>query len=166
MIGRALLRLRDDERGASLIELALAAPFMAAIVIGMADLSRAYSMKLMLEQASQRAVEKVENQRSVSTTYNTDLTTEATSAMTAAGYSTGNSYTPDSWLECSSDAGASWTRQTDFNGSCPNASDLTARYVSMRVSRDFVPMFTSRAWPGANGDGTITVSGFAEVRMQ
>jgi Flp pilus assembly protein TadG len=166
MTARALLRLRDDVRGASLIELALVAPFMAAIVIGMADLSRAYSMKLMLEQASQRAVEKVENQRSVSTSYNTDLTTEATSAMTAAGYSTGNSYTPDSWLECSSDAGASWTRQSDFNGSCPNASDLTARYVSMRVSRDFVPMFTSRVWPGANADGTITVSGFAEVRMQ
>ena len=166
MIVRALFNLRDDQRGASLIELALAAPFMAAIVIGMADLSRAYSMKLMLEQASQRAVEKVENQRSVATSYNTDLQTEATSAMTAAGYSTGNSYTPDSWLECSSDAGASWTRQTDFNGSCPNASDLTARYVSMRVSRNFVPMFTSRAWPGANADGTITVSGYAEVRMQ
>lgn len=166
MTARALLKLRDDERGASLIELALAAPFMAAIVIGMADLSRAYSMKLILEQASQRAVEKVENQRSVSTAgYNTDLQTEATSAMTAAGYSTGNSYTPDSWLECSSD-GSSWTRQTDFNGSCPNASDLTARYVSMRVSRDFVPMFTSRAWPGANSNGTITVSGYAEVRMQ
>jgi len=167
MTARALLKLRDDQRGASLIELALALPFMAVIVIGMADLSRAYSMKLMLEQASQRAVEKVENQRSVSTAgYNTDLQTEATSAMTAAGYSTGNSYTPDSWLECSSDSGASWTRQSDFNGSCPNASDLTARYVSMRVSRNFVPMFTSRAWPGANADGTITVSGFAEVRMQ
>lgn len=163
---RSLLRLRDDERGASLIELALAAPFMAAIVIGMADLSRAYSTKLMLEQASQRAVEMVENQRSVATSYNTALTTEATSAMTAAGYSTGNTYTPDSWLECSSDSGATWTRQSDFNGSCPNGSDMTARYVSMRVSRDFVPMFTSRAWPGANADGTITVSGFAEVRMQ
>ena len=162
---RPLFRLRDDQRGASLIELALAAPFMAGIVIGMTDLSRAYSMKLMLEQASQRAIEKVENQRSVSTSYNTDLTTEATNAMTAAGYSTGNTYTPDSWLECSSD-GTTWTRQSDFNGSCPNASDLTARYVSMRVSRDFVPMFSSRVWPGANADGTITVSGFAEVRMQ
>ena len=166
MTARGLLKLRDDERGASLIELALAAPFMAAIVIGMADLSRAYSTKLMLEQAAQRAVEKVENQRSVSTSYNTDLEAEATSAMTAAGYSTGNSYTPDSWLECSSDAGASWTRQTDFNGSCPNAGDLTARYVSMRVSRSFVPMFSSRAWPGADASGNITVSGYAEVRMQ
>jgi Flp pilus assembly protein TadG len=166
MTGRSLLKLRSDERGASLIELALAAPFMAAIVIGMADLSRAYSMKLMLEQAAQRAVEKTENQRSVASSYNSDLTTEASSAMTAAGYSTGNTYTPNSWLECSSDAGASWTTQADFNGSCPNATDITARYVSIRVSRDFVPMFTSRAWPGANADGTITVSGYAEVRMQ
>jgi Flp pilus assembly protein TadG len=167
MTVRSLLGLRHDERGASLIELALAAPFMAAIVIGMTDLSRAYSMKLILEQASQRAVEKVENQRSVNTAgYNTDLTTEATSAMTAAGYSTGNTYTPDSWVECSSDSGGTWTKQPNFSDPCPNASDLTARYVTMRVSRNFVPMFTSRVWPGANADGTITLSGFAEVRMQ
>jgi Flp pilus assembly protein TadG len=166
MTVRSLFGLRRDERGASLIELALAAPFMAGIVIGMADLSRAYSMKLMLEQSSQRAVEMVENQRSVATAYSTALTTEATNAMTAAGYSTGNTYTPDAWLECSSDSGASWTRQSDFNGSCPNDTDLTARYVSMRVSRNFVPLFKSRVWPGANADGTITLSGFAEVRMQ
>ena len=71
--------LRGDNRGAALIELALAMPFLAALVIGMTDLSRAFSMKLQLEQAAQRAIEKVEQQRSVSTDYST-LSTEATSA--------------------------------------------------------------------------------------
>ena len=162
---RPLFRLRDDQRGASLIELALAAPFMAGIVIGMTDLSRAYSMKLMLEQASQRAIEKVENQRSVSTSGRRNGPVGSRHGWPRAGCSTANPSTADWWLECSSD-GTTWTRQSDFNGSCPNANDLTARYVSMRVSRDFVPMFTSRVWPGANADGTITVSGFAEVRTQ
>ena len=165
MIRACFSALRSDQRGASLIELALAAPFFAALLIGMADMARAYSLKLILEQASQRSIEMVENQRSVQTSYSSALTTEATSAMTDAGYSTGNTTTPDAWLECSSD-GTTWTRQTDFNGSCPNAGDTTARYVSMRISRSFTPMFPSRAWPGADANGNITLSGYAEVRIQ
>jgi len=158
--------LSRDERGASIIELAMAAPFLAAIVIGMSDLARAYSLKLLMEQAAQRTIEQVENQKSVATAYNTALTTEAGLAMTDAGYSTGNTITPDSWLECSSNGGTSWTRQSDFNGSCPNASDITARYVKVSISRNFVPMFTSRAWPGANAQGQIPITGSAEVRIQ
>jgi Flp pilus assembly protein TadG len=165
MMGARFASIRANERGASLIELALAAPFMAALLIGMADMARAYSLKLMLEQASQRSIEMVENQRSVQTSYSSALTTEATGAMTDAGYSTGNTYAPDAWLECSSD-GTTWTRQSDFNGSCPNAGDTTARYVSMRISRSFAPMFPSRAWPGADANGNITLSGYAEVRIQ
>lgn len=165
MIAMPFTRVRNDKRGAAIIELALAAPFMAALLIGMTDLARGYSTKLQLEQAAQRTVEKIEQQKSVASSYNSTLSTEATNAMTDAGYSTGNTITPDSWLECSSN-GTSWTRQTDFNGSCPNATDITARYVSVSISRSFTPMFTSRHWPGANADGTITVSGFAEVRIQ
>jgi Flp pilus assembly protein TadG len=165
MIARVFVKLRRDERGASLVELALAAPFMAALVIGMSDLARAYSLKLLLEQSAQRTIEEVENQRSVATAYDTALSTEASDAMSDAGYSTGNTITPDSWLECSSN-GTTWTRQSDFNGSCPNASDTTARYVSVRISRSFVPMFSSRAWPGADANGNITLTGYSEVRIQ
>src|SRR6185503_15485586 len=114
---RSLATLQRDQRGAAIIELALAAPFMAALLIGMSDLARGYSTKLLVEQAAQRTVEKIEQQKSVSTaSYNTTLSTEAANAMTDAGYSTGNTVTPDSWLECSSD-GTTWSRQTDFTGS-------------------------------------------------
>ena len=166
MIRLALSRLAREQRGAAIIELALAAPFLAALVIGMTDLARGYSTKLQIEQAAQRTVEKVEQQKSVATSYNTMLSTEATNAMTDAGYTSGNTITPDSWLECSSNGGTSWTRQSDFNGSCPNASDITARYVKVSISRNFVPMFTSRAWPGANAQGQIPITGTAEVRIQ
>jgi Flp pilus assembly protein TadG len=159
-------RVAHDQRGASVIELALAAPFLAAIVIGMSDLFRAFSTKLLLEQAAQRTIEKVENQKSVATAYNTTVSTEAANAMTAAGYSTGNTITPDSWLECSSNGGTSWTRQSDFTGSCPNASDITARYVKVTISRNYVPLFPSRHWPTANSSGNIPISASAEVRIQ
>lgn len=164
MISGLFSMVRRDQRGAAVIELALAAPFMAALVIGMSDLSRAYSLKLLMEQAAQRTIEKVEQQKSVATSYNTALSTEAGTAMTDAGYSTGNTITPDSWVECSS-SGTSWTRQTNFTDAC-GSGEMTARYVKVTISRSFVPMFTSRAWPGADANGNITVSGYAEVRIQ
>jgi Flp pilus assembly protein TadG len=165
MMRAAFARIRSDQRGASIVELALVAPFMAALVIGMSDLARGYSMKLIVEQAAQRAIELTQQQKSVAASYTSGVAADAQSAMTAAGYSTGNTITADEWLECSSN-GTTWTRQSSFTGFCPNSTDITARYVSVQVRRDFTPMFTSRAWPGANADGTITVSGFAEVRVQ
>lgn len=165
MIGRILPGLRRDQRGAALIELALAAPIMAALLIGMSDLANAYSLKLLCEQAAQRTVEEVEQQKTVSTSsYNTALTTEATNAMSDAGYATGNTYTPDSWVECSSD-GTTWTRTTDFNTDC-TTGQTEARYASIKIQRSYTPMFSSRIWPNADANGNITVTGYAEVRMQ
>ena len=54
----SLSRLRNDKRGAAIIELGLAAPILATMLIGMVDLGRGYSMKLQLEQAAQRAIER------------------------------------------------------------------------------------------------------------
>jgi Flp pilus assembly protein TadG len=164
MSARLLKSLRRDEGGAAVVELALAVPFLAALVIGMTDMTRGYSMKLQVEQAAQRAIEKVEEQKGVANSYNTAVTAEATAAMTAAGYSTGNTITPDSWVECSTN-GTTWTRQTNFTDAC-GSTDMTARYVKVTISRPFTPMFASRHWPGANQNGSITVSGTAEVRVQ
>lgn len=165
MTARPILSLARDERGASLIELALAAPIFAAMLIGVIDLSRAYSMKLVIEQVAQRTIERVENQSSVATSsYNTMLNAEATSGMTAAGYSTGNTYTPDSWAECSTD-GITWTRTASFTTDCPTGQ-TQARYASIKIQRSYAPLFKSRAWPGADSSGNITLTGFAQVRMQ
>lgn len=54
-----LSRLRTREDGAALVELALAAPVLAAIIMIASDVSLAFSRKLQLEQGAQRAVEKV-----------------------------------------------------------------------------------------------------------
>jgi Flp pilus assembly protein TadG len=155
-------KLRANERGAALVELALVAPVMAAMVIGMSDLSRAFSMKLRLEQAAQRTIEKIQQQKSVATTgYNSALSTEAANAATEAGFSTGNTITPDSWREC----GSSTTHET-FTGDCASSSDAVARYVSVEIANSFTPMFQSRLWPNANSNGDIVVKGYASVRIQ
>lgn len=59
MMRRLLKRLRSDQEGAAIIELALAAPVLATLVIGIVDLSNAYARKLVIEQAAQRGLEKV-----------------------------------------------------------------------------------------------------------
>lgn len=153
----ALSRLKHCERGASVIEFALAAPFLAALLVAMIDVSRAYSDRLLLEQAAQRTIEKVEQQHSVSTNYS-NLETEA---ETAAG--TGSNATIDYWLECSSD-GTTWTRASSFTGACAS-NERYARYVSVTITKTFVPMLGTRfAWSNSNGSYTLTAE--AGIRVQ
>src|SRR5690349_12360516 len=56
---RFLRKLARNRSGTATIELALCAPILATMVIGVSDISIAYGKKLELEQAAQRAMEKV-----------------------------------------------------------------------------------------------------------
>lgn len=162
MIARVFQALRLSESGAAVIELALALPILSALVLGMSDLACAYSLKLQIEQAAQRTVEQVEQEKSVQTSsYKSALEAEATTAMSDLGYTSGNTITGNSWLECSSDSGKTWTPQSSFTASCPNSTDLTARYVSVYIARTYSPIFSAYNWPGSK-----TVDGYAEVRIQ
>ena len=77
--------LAQDESGASIIEMALLLPFLASMVVGVADISRAYSAKRKLEQAAYRSIEKVQQYRDTSSTFST-ISAEATTAAVAAGF--------------------------------------------------------------------------------
>jgi Flp pilus assembly protein TadG len=149
--------LKQNERGAAVIELALAAPFLAALLVGIIDLSRAYSMKYKLEQSAQRAVEQIQQTHTVLTDYS-PYATEATTAASAAGYS-GSTASVDYWLECNG------VRASDPTVPC-NSGQTYARYVTITVSNTYTPFFSSRAWPGANAQGNIPVSGYAGIRVQ
>ena len=152
MIERQLYLARD-ERGASIIELALVMPFFAAMIIGVVDLSRAYSAKLQLEQAAYRAVEKVQQYQSSDSTVGT-LKTEAAAAAGITETTTNPSITYS--LECNGTAQA-------YTSSCTSGA---VRRVTVDISKDFTPMFPSRVWPGANANGTITLHGQAGLRTQ
>lgn len=154
MIDRFASILRD-ERGNSFIEMALAAPLIAALFVGMVDVSRAVSAKVELEQAAQRAVEKVQAQSVFKTTQASSVKSDAE----AAG-GTGSTATVTYWLECNHDG-----VKLDFDtGSCANAADPYARYVNVAIQKSFTPLYGS-LFPGAT-NGTVTVKGKAIVRVQ
>ena len=147
-------RITRDDRGASIIELALVAPILASLLIGMVDMSRAYSYKLNLEQSAQRAIEKVQQYQSTTSTYGT-LQSEAAAA---AGVPVSD-VTIDYWLECDG------SRQSDYNTSC-SGSQTYARWVTVSVQGTFTPMFRSKYYPRANSNGTFTIIGKAGMRTQ
>ena len=155
-----LRSLFADDRGTSLIELALATPILAAVLMGMVDLSRAYSERLQLEQATQRAIEKVFNNQTQSTSYNT-LKAEAVSAAHDAGYTsvTATDVTIDYWLECNG------VRQASYDTPC-GGGQVYARFLNIAIQKKFTPYFGTKYFPGANSDGTFTLRSDAGIRTQ
>lgn len=152
-LDRRIAALRGDERGAAIMELAIVTPVFAAMLIGMVDIGRGYSMKLQLEQAAQRSIEKVMNGQA-------DKTTAAalkTEAATTAGVPETN-VTVDYWLECDN------ARQADYNTTCSSGA-VYRRYLTVQIDKTFTPMFATK-WLGSNTDGTFTVTGKTGVRTQ
>lgn len=160
MMGR-LSHLARDERGTSVIELALVAPILASLVIGMTDLSRAYSARLKLEQAAQRSIERVMNGKKEAALYET-LQTEA---MDAAGVEA-EAVEVRFWLECDgvSQNTSPATMVADYGRVCDDGETI-ARYVNVRIEKAYTPMFEVN-WPGSNPDGTYTMVGEAGIRVQ
>lgn len=154
MMRRSILNLSRDERGTSIIELGLVAPILATMFIGMVDLSNAYSMKLELEQAAQRSIEKVMQYNTKFSTYDT-LQAEAATAASVAPSAVTVTY----WHECNG------VKQGDYNAVCAVGSTET-RYIEVSINKDFTPTFGTRFLPGANTNGTLTLNGKAGLRTQ
>jgi Flp pilus assembly protein TadG len=146
--------LPRDERGASIIELALVLPFFATMIIGVTDISNGYSTKLQLEQAAYRSIEKVQQYRTTESTFDT-LQTEA---ATAAGVPT-SQVAVDFWLECDG------ARQASYDSTC-SSGQTTGRWITVDITKTYTPMFASIKWLGANADGTYTLHGRAGLRTQ
>ena len=164
-MSRGLFKLARDESGTSIIELALLAPLLATLVIGMTDLSMAFSEKLKLEQVAQRAVEKA--MQGMQGDDSTDIfnTLKAEAATTAGVPQT--AVTVRYWLECngvSQNTSAS-TMQADYEKVCSNSTHVYSRHLNITIEKKFTPTFNVR-WLGSNSDGTFTVSGEAGLRVQ
>lgn len=155
------------DRGASVIEFALAAPFIATLLLGMIEVSRAYSDRLMLEQAAQRTIEKVQQQRAVSSDYSS-LRDEAAAAASVSR----NNVVVRQWLECTPTDGAGNPTgspvsqgENSLTNQCPNGTDIPSRYVTVAITKTFTPVVGAR-YLGANDDGSYTLAGEAGVRIQ
>jgi len=176
MIRRATHILGSNERGAAVVELALIAPVLALTVVGIVDMSNAYSRKLALEQGAQRAIEKI-MQTTGDTTVETTLATEAVcqvNGMNADGTCKTSPITTANvtvtWKdECTDGSGTTTTQtttvSTTFDGmSCP-ATSKEARYLQIAVTDQYTPMFPIH-FSSLNGDGTYHLSATAGMRIK
>ena len=158
---RCLSGLLRDERGSSLIELALVLPVLGTMLVGMVDVSRGYSAKLQLEQAAHRAIEKAMNGQKETALFDT-LVAESMEAANVPASAVQVRY----WLECNgvSQNTSTATMAADYEKKCADNIPY-ARYVSVRIEKVYAPMFRVR-YAGSNADGTYTLVGRAGLRVQ
>jgi Flp pilus assembly protein TadG len=176
---RLLPRISRDEKGAAVIELALVAPVLALMVIGIVDMSNAFSRKLALEQGAQRAIERIMQTTGNDTVENTlksevqcqvngTVTNSLSCKTTPVALS---DVTVTYKLECTSSAGAI-TAQTSTDPAafdaltCGNGGPFTeARYIEVVVNDKYTPMFPIH-FSFINADGTYHLSATAGMRTQ
>jgi hypothetical protein len=158
---KRLSHLIRDCRGTSTIELALVAPVLASLIIGMVDISRGYSAKLQLEQAAQRSIEKAMNGKKETGLYET-LQDEAVEAADVDEDAVEVRF----WLECDgvSQNSDPSTMEADYGKVCDD-DEAYARYVNVRIEKNYSPMFNAKLL-GSNPDGSFTLVGEAGIRVQ
>lgn len=149
MMKRFSSLLRDSD-GTVTIELAMLAPILAAMLIGLIDLSTAYSNKLRLEQVAQRTIEKVMQ----SSFKVADSTTLKAEAEAAAG--TGATATVTYWLECNGVKKTGTTPEAAFTSECSEGAQYS-RYVQVSIVKPHTAMIMSNTW---------NVVGVAGIRIQ
>ena len=169
---RAMKILGRDERGAALIELALVAPVLMTAIIGIVDISNAFSRKLALEQGAQRAIEKI-----MQTTQNStiDDTVKAEAVCQVNGTNsdgscksspiTSSDVTITYRLECTSSGGTVTTYlNVDAETDCPSGQ-VPAQYVQVAIQSKYTPMFPFH-FAALNPDNTYHISATAGMRTQ
>lgn len=155
--------LLDDERGLSVIELGFLAPLLAFMLLGMADLANGYTRKMAVENAVNRAMEKV-SVLAVQDDY-TFLKAEIASALPSVTPST---ITVDPYSMCDT------TKMPTFKSECGVRADQTpqevSRYVRVRVADRWKPMFNygmAGAYLFKTGtDGKVPLTVETQLRVQ
>ena len=159
-----------------MIELALIAPVLGLMVIGIVDMSNAFSKKLTLEQGAQRAIERV-MQTTADDTVEGTLKTEVVCQVNGMTGSTCNStpittanVTVNYRQECTAAGGAITTQVTTdadtFDAfTCAAGSISEARYLEVVVNDIYTPMFPIH-FAFINADGTYHLSATAGMRTE
>jgi len=171
-------KLVADVRGAAVIEMALVAPVLALTVIGIVDMSNAYSRKLALEQGAQRAIEKI-MQTTETNTVETTLTTEAVcqvNGLNADGTCktspiTASNVTVTYRLECKDATGSivstsTTTDSTAFDALFCDPSQKEQRYLEVRLTDTYFPLFPIHFLSFDSGTNGYPLSATAGMRTE
>lgn len=157
--------LRRDERGTATIELALFAPILAAMVIGVIDMSMAYSRKLQIEQSAQRAIEKVmqtTGETSVATTIIDEVADQANIPDSEKASKIAVNYR----LECDDEPPVTSSDATTFDTyNCAEGTVHESRYIEVVVNDSYDPMF-HMTFSGLDADGTYHIRATAGMRTK
>lgn len=169
-----MIRLLSSERGAAVIEMALVAPVLALGVIGIVDISNAYSRRLALEQGAQRAIEKIMNTTETATVEATlanevQCQVNGTNADGTCKTSGTQAITVTWRLDCTASGGAITTQTTTSSATydaftCPTGTVSQARYVQVNVTDKYSPLFPIHFSEFTSSDGTYHISATAGVR--
>jgi len=175
MIRLFRLRLLRCDRGSAIIELAMAAPVLALMTIGVIDMSNGFSARLAVEQGTQRAIEKIMQTTETSTVQGTlknevlcqvnglnEDGTCKTSPLQASDI------TVNFRIECTKD-GTMTPQTTDdadtFDGYECDVGEAEARYISVSAMQKYTPMFSTH-FLGINADGSYHVHATAGMRTK
>lgn len=123
-----LANILRDQRGVAVIELALIAPVLATLIVGVVDVTTAFNRKLELEQGVQRAIERV-MQTTVEETVENNIKQEVAAATGIPQSNVIVTYT----LTCNGIAKL-------YDDDC-TSGQAEVRYLSVRASDTFTPMF-------------------------
>ena len=172
---RKLLNLSRCQAGTATIELALLAPMLAAMVMGISDLSIVVGRRLELEQAAHRAIERVmqtTGELTVEDTIKQEVVCQI-NGMTeggdcAEGRMTAEKTTVTYKLECTDPGGTLTTQESTVSETfeafvCPVANSAEARYVSVTVTDTYDPIFPANY--GTDSDGIYRLTAEAGIRV-
>ena len=170
-----IAQLIGSTRGTATVELALIAPVLALMIVGIADISIAFGQKLEIEQGAQRAIEKV-MQTTGDTTVEATIKSEAVCQVNGADANgdclAGRIDTADVTvtykLECTDAGGQVTTQESNdadvFDAFTCSGGAVESRYIQATIVDNYAPMFPIKF--GTEADGTYHVSTTAGVRVQ
>jgi hypothetical protein len=153
-MSRLLRTLIFDRRGVAVVELALTMPILMALVMGVADMSMAYSRKLALEQAVQRAIEMVQ-QTTEETSVEEVIRSEVSDQASVGADDVGVEYT----LFCDGELIG------DFNSECADEDALEVRYIKVTVTGEYDPFFPA-ILGDTNREGNYIIKAVAGIRTK
>lgn len=171
---RGSTRLLANTRGAAVIEMALVAPVFALCIIGIVDMSNAYTRKLALEQGAQRAIEKIMN-TTENATVEATLANEAVCQVNGVNADGTCKTTPISasnvtvtWrLDCTNGGATTSQSTTDsatYDTYLSGCAGTKAGYVQVTVTDKYSPLFPVHFASFNTGDNTYHISATAGTR--
>lgn len=162
---KRFLKLWREDRGAAIIELAIVAPVIALMTVGVVDLSNGFGNKLKIEQAAQRSIEKVMQTTGI-TNVETTIANEAicqfngtnSDGTCKAAPLTAANVTVTHSLYC--DNGATPIADVD----CP-VGQTESKWIKVTVWTEYSPLFPLH-FTGIDANGKYRLQASAGMRTE